>query len=126
MSNILTPVSLWKNFDDTLPVQAEITGESTEDGIKTQYLSFYGRETGAGRVKIYAAFAQDMRESCHRILYAVANYSAAMNGFSETTRVIRVYTWIEILITTLDIVFAVLAAGSLAMLLVSKIKERKK
>ena len=57
MSNILTPVSLWKNFDDGLDTEAEVISEKSADGIKTQYLYFYGRDTGEGRVKIYAAFA---------------------------------------------------------------------
>ena len=80
MSNILTPVSLWKNFDDTLPVQAEITGESTEDGIKTQYLSFYGRETGAGRVKIYAAFAQDTTAPADDAVILLPDSSGSVDG----------------------------------------------
>lgn len=80
MSNILTPVSLWKNFDDTLPVQAEITGESTEDGIKTQYLSFYGRETGAGRVKIYAAFAQDTSAPADDAVILLPDSSGSVDG----------------------------------------------
>lgn len=60
MSTILTPVSLWKTFDDSLPTEAKILSSKTDDGIKTEYLSFYGRDTGAGRVKIYAAFASDV------------------------------------------------------------------
>ena len=60
MSTILTPVSLWKNFDDSLPTEAKILSSKTDDGIKTEYLSFYGRDTGAGRVKIYAAFGSDV------------------------------------------------------------------
>ena len=85
-----------------------------------------GKDHSFAQYEDNATVVRAMREATKRVLYNVCNFSAAMNGFSETTRVIRVYTWIEILITTLDIVFAVLAAGSLAMLLVSKIKERKK
>ena len=59
MPNILTPVSLWKNFDDSLPADEQILIEKTDGGQKIQYLNFYGRETGAGRVKIYAAFMCD-------------------------------------------------------------------
>ena len=59
MPNILTPVSLWKNFDDSLPADEHILIEKTDGGQKIQYLNFYGRETGAGRVKIYAAFMCD-------------------------------------------------------------------
>ena len=60
MSNILTPVSLWKNFDDSLDVNAQVIGEKVADAIKIEYLNFYGRDTGEGRVKIYAAFASNM------------------------------------------------------------------
>lgn len=59
MSNILTPLSLWKNFDDSLDTAAEVISEKSAEGIKTQYLNFYGRDTGAGRVKIYAVFAEN-------------------------------------------------------------------
>lgn len=59
MSNILTPVSLWKSFDDSLSTEADIISEKTEGGMKIQYLTLYGRETGEGRVKIFAAFMCD-------------------------------------------------------------------
>ncbi len=57
MSNILTPFSLWKDFDVNLDCLPEVVSEKTEDGIKIEYLYFYGRQTKYGRVKIYAAFA---------------------------------------------------------------------
>lgn len=57
MSNILTPVSLWKNFDDSLDTQPQIISEKIEDGVKTEFMYIPGRETGSGRVKIFAAFA---------------------------------------------------------------------
>lgn len=57
MSNILTPVSLWKNFDDSLDVQPQTVSQKTEDGVKTEYMYISGRETGSGRVKIFAALA---------------------------------------------------------------------
>ena len=59
MSNILTPVSLWKDFDDSLDVSAETLSEKIDGEIRTEYLNFYGRDTGAGRVKIFAAFASN-------------------------------------------------------------------
>ncbi len=57
MSNILTPVSLWKNFDDSLDVNASVLSEKAEDGVRIQYINFFGRQTAVGRVKIYAAYA---------------------------------------------------------------------
>ncbi len=60
MSNILTPSSLWKDFNDGLdlcPVKLE---EKVEDGIKYEYVTFCGRDTGEGRVLIYAVFASSV------------------------------------------------------------------
>ncbi len=56
---ILTPITLWQDFDDSLPPNEEILSEWTEDGIVQRDLYFYGRNvgSGAGRVKIYARYA---------------------------------------------------------------------
>ena len=52
-----------------------------------------GSEDALNSFRGNATFAQDMRESCHRILYAVANYSAAMNGITPDTMVNRSMPW---------------------------------
>ena len=57
MSNILTPVSLWKDFDSSLELDAEVISRKTEGNITIEYVRFGGRKTGSGRVKICAAFA---------------------------------------------------------------------
>lgn len=57
MSNILTPVTLWKNFDDSLEVVPVTLGEKVEDGIRYEYVNFSGRDTGMGRVTVYGVFA---------------------------------------------------------------------
>ena len=72
-----------------------------------------------------AAVANGMREAAHRVLYTVCSYSAAMNGVSANTEMVRVYTWIEILMPSLIAVFSLLSAGSIAMLLLDKRKEKK-
>ncbi len=56
---ILTPITLWQDFDDSLPPNEECIGERREDGIVWRDLYFYGRNvgSGAGRVKIYARYA---------------------------------------------------------------------
>lgn len=36
------------------------------------------------------AYAQRMREACHRVLYVIANYSCAMNGLSSASHVVAV------------------------------------
>ncbi|MCM1438040.1 MAG: hypothetical protein NC131_02345 [Roseburia sp.] len=57
MASILTPVSLWKNFDDKLEVMPVSLGERVEDGIKFDYIHFSGRDTGMGRVTVYGVLA---------------------------------------------------------------------
>ena len=55
--SILTPVTLWKDFDDALPLCEEIVGETQEDGITVRDVCFYGRQVGEERVKIYARYS---------------------------------------------------------------------
>lgn len=57
MSELLTPVTLWNNFDDSLEPVPVTLGEKTENGVKFEYVNISGRDTGMGRVTIYAAFA---------------------------------------------------------------------
>ena len=53
---ILTPVTLWKDFDDTLPLKEEIISEREEDGYVFREIYFLGRQTVYGRVKVYAKY----------------------------------------------------------------------
>lgn len=55
-STILTPVTLWKDFDDSLPFDEEIVSEREEDNAIVRELYFYGRQTTLGRVKIFATY----------------------------------------------------------------------
>lgn len=57
MASILTPISLWKNFNDKLEVMPVSLGERVEDGIKFDYINFSGRSTGMGRVTVYGVLA---------------------------------------------------------------------
>lgn len=50
-------MTLWKDFDDTLPLDETILGEETRDGIVFQQISFFGRQVGPTRVKIFAQYA---------------------------------------------------------------------
>ncbi len=50
---ILTPISLWKDFDDSLDLQAEILEERESDGIVFRETAFSGRRTETGRVRAY-------------------------------------------------------------------------
>ncbi len=55
-NKILTPVTLWKDFDDTLPLEEEVLSETREKHYVAKEVRFSGRETGAGRVGIYARY----------------------------------------------------------------------
>lgn len=57
MSTILTPLSLWKIFDDNLPLVDSITDLTTRDGITYESVKFLGRDTGSARVVIQGVFA---------------------------------------------------------------------
>ncbi|MDE7380021.1 MAG: hypothetical protein K2N14_03110 [Clostridia bacterium] len=57
LSKILTPISLWQNFNDKLEVMPVTLGERVDDGVKFEYLNFSGRDTGMGRVTVYGVLA---------------------------------------------------------------------
>lgn len=57
MANILTPLTLWNNFDDSLELNSEKLSSKTVDGIVYESISMLGRETGKGRVRIYGVYA---------------------------------------------------------------------
>lgn len=65
MSNILTPISLWKNFNDGLEVMPVTLGERIEDGVKYEYVNFSGRDTGMGRVTVYGVLAVKENNPAH-------------------------------------------------------------
>ena len=67
--------------------------------------------------------ASAMREATRHILYTVAN-SNAMNGVSANMQVIEIRPWWKNAIVAADVVFGVLAAGSIFML-VKTIKKGK-
>ena len=66
----------------------------------------------------------NMREAIHRQLYNFAN-SAAMNGLTSNSKIVQVATWYDIAITTLIVVSSVIAAASLAFVVLNFIAERK-
>ncbi len=68
-------------------------------------------------------FANKIREATHRMLYIFANYSASLNGFSASTRFVRILTWWESLVIALNVVFGLLAIGSTTMLVISTFKK---
>jgi len=64
LTTILTPVTLWKDFDDTLPLNEEVVSETLCAGAVVRDVFFYGRQTEQGRVKIYAQYVypQELKE----------------------------------------------------------------
>ena len=57
MPNILTPVSLWSNFDTSLETLPESVSSSEHGEVVFERLKISGRQTENGRVKIAVAFA---------------------------------------------------------------------
>ena len=55
-NTILTPITLWKDFDDTLPLNTEFLSEKSLEGAKMRDVYFLGRQTEYGRVKIYGKY----------------------------------------------------------------------
>ncbi len=55
---MLTPVTLWQDFDDSLPANEELLSEKREGGVVWRDVYIYGRNvgSGAGRVKIYGKY----------------------------------------------------------------------
>ena len=84
---------------------AVLAGNDLVDGSITKAKQFEPYKEG------YGALAWKMRESAKRILYTTA-HSAAMNGISQSTRFVKVFTWWQITLFSLDGVFAAAAAAS--------------
>ena len=53
---ILTPITLWKDFDDSLPLNEEIVSEKQSEKFDCKEAYFYGRQTAKARVKIFSRF----------------------------------------------------------------------
>ncbi len=58
MPTILTPISLWKDFDDSLPLMESTADVVVRDGVVYERVRFLGRDTGEGRVVIAGIFAR--------------------------------------------------------------------
>ena len=55
-NTILTPVTLWKDFEGDLPLEAEVISERIEDGCIDREVRFSGRRSEEGRVRIWARY----------------------------------------------------------------------
>lgn len=65
---------------------------------------------------------QNLRESCHRILFNICNYSVAMDSWSSG---VAVLAWWQISLITFTVLAAALTAGCITMHAISYIKEIK-
>jgi len=53
---ILTPVTLWKDFDDSLPLDEEVVSMEKFEDASHYKIFYYGRQTEKGRVKIFSHY----------------------------------------------------------------------
>ena len=92
-----------------------------QDGVMlgTNVFLGSGSENALDSFKNNATFANKMRESTKRVLYAVANYSYAMNGLTPDTVVEQSAWWWKTLLITVEVVFGVLTAAAAAMYAIS-------
>lgn len=98
-----------------------------QDGIPagTDVFMGSGSADALADYKNNAAFCLDMREAAHRILYAISNYSVAMNGIGPDTSVGAKTVWWQATIIAVDCVAAVLTAACAAMWITSLVISRK-
>ena len=55
-NKILTPITLWSDFDDSLPIQCTVLEEREENGVLLRKLRYFGRDVGGVRVNIFAVY----------------------------------------------------------------------
>ncbi len=72
---ILTPKTLWEDFNDTLPLKESIVKSLSLNGIDIKHIYFSGREVGGERVRIYGIYAKNLMESKGSILILPDVYS---------------------------------------------------
>ena len=70
-------------------------------------------------------FCQALRESCHGIMYALAN-SSAVNGLTSDSEIVPVTNWWQYTIIALDVLFSVCTVACAAMLVVTIVASKKK
>lgn len=99
-----------------------------QDGIPggTDLFLGSGSHSALNEFKDNATFAQAMREASHRILYVVANYSAATNGMTPETPVGETSWWWSNTIIAAMSVTGALAAVCVGMYVASEILEKKR
>ena len=93
---------------------------------KAKYLARFANEFQAlDSLKVAEELDKRLQNEGRAIDVYVQVNSSAINGISSTDRIVTILTWWQKLLITLDIVFAGLAAGSIAMLILSIRKKKK-
>ena len=83
-----------------------------------------GGETALDAYKNSPTFANKIRESAHRILYVIGNYSAAMNGVSSSLEIKTITPWWQLTLYGLNGVVLVWLTISLVMTAVGARKKK--
>ena len=98
------------------------------DGIMngTNLYDGTGTESSLDSYRTSARFANNLRESCRRILYVVCNFSAGMNGYSANTRQIPYMPWWQGMLIALDVIAGVAVLASAGLYVTALVLERKK
>lgn len=104
-----------------------VTFMTFHDGIAngTNLYDGAGSATALNDYKDNAFFANKMRESTHRILYAIVNFSSAMNGISSGDSIVPITTWWDATIIGLRIGTGVLTGITLALYGLSLFLKKK-
>lgn len=100
-----------------------------DDGYMNGTDLFLDKGTLSGftsEMKNSATFNLKLRESMHRLLFVIANYSAAMDGYSNLTRLQPAFVWWRALITALTVIFLIGTIVSAAMYAASEIFGKRK
>lgn len=72
-----------------------------------------------------ATFRNRIREAVHRHLYVTVNYSAAMNGYTSSTRSVEVLTWWQSALISIDATFFALGAAAVIFTVLSYVNRKK-
>ncbi len=67
-NSILTPITLWQNFDDGLPLKEVVIKTIPMGTADFNYIYFSGRQTESSRVRIYGLYAKQKEKSLGSIL----------------------------------------------------------
>ncbi len=65
---ILTPKTLWKGFDDTLPLKESVLSTNAVNGVNINCIYFSGRNVDKDRVRIFGIYAKNVIKSKGSIL----------------------------------------------------------